>query len=360
MFLASGGLCFLFDPLGFSKKEEIVVEKSSVLSSVVASVTLTSQPAGVRLHWDGRNGLYREIGVGPVLVPAPPSSFQAMGQPSTTSQAEPYWTTANVRHVSACPSLATAWEQAAACTIFSLDPLLLANPTHEGDFGATGELVWVYWGEQIASCSPSIRPVLRVRALYESTWAEHITIVPSLTARDPLLRHIALMLQAQLEGKSAADRLYAEVLANALAVHFLKRYAASRHLQEEISGGLSPYKLRRTTAYIREHLTQELSLVTLAAVGETSPAHFARLFKHTTGHTPHQYVIMCRMDQAKQLLAETDASLSEVGLQVGCADQSHFTALFRKHVSMTPKAYRDTTKTYSSSERHREQDSSDT
>jgi AraC family transcriptional regulator len=50
------------------------------------------------------------------------------------------------------------------------------------------------------------------------------------------------------------------------------------------------------------------------------------------------------MDQAKQLLAETDVSLREIGLQVGCADQSHFTALFRSHVSLTPKAYRDHTK----------------
>jgi len=50
------------------------------------------------------------------------------------------------------------------------------------------------------------------------------------------------------------------------------------------------------------------------------------------------------MEQAKQLLAATDVSLSEIGLQVGCADQSHFTALFRKYVSTTPQAYRNTTR----------------
>lgn len=100
--------------------------------------------------------------------------------------------------------------------------------------------------------------------------------------------------------------------------------------------------------------------MTLAAVGETSPAHFARLFKRTTGCTPHQYVLRCRMDQAKQLLVETDVSLSEIGLQVGCADQSHFTALFRTHVSMTPKAYRDNAKMYSSSGRRCEQNPADT
>ena len=87
-----------------------------------------------------------------------------------------------------------------------------------------------------------------------------------------------------------------------------------------------------------------LSLAELAAVAQTSPTHFARLFKHATGLAPHRYVTTCRMEQAKQLLAETDVSLSEIGLQVGCADQSHFTALFRKYVSTTPLAYRNTTR----------------
>jgi len=120
-------------------------------------------------------------------------------------------------------------------------------------------------------------------------------------------------------------------------VHFLSRYAASQPPLRQASGGLAPSKLRRTIAYIQDHLEEALSLSTLAAVAQTSPAHFARLFKQATGRTPHQYVITCRMAYAKRLLVETDLPLSEIAPQVGCADQSHFTALFRKHVSMTPK-----------------------
>jgi AraC family transcriptional regulator len=183
-----------------------------------------------------------------------------------------------------------------------------------------------------------------MHAPYESLQADRVTIVPYLNAHDPLLQHMALVLQAAIEGEGLAGQLYAESLADALVVHFLRRYAAARHSLGKLTGGLSPYKLRRTSAYIKAHLAQELSLATLAAVAQTSPAHFARLFKHTTGLTPHQYVNTCRMEYAKRLLAETDGPLIEIGLQVGCADQSHFTALFRTHVSMTPKAYRDNTK----------------
>lgn len=107
--------------------------------------------------------------------------------------------------------------------------------------------------------------------------------------------------------------------------------------------GLLPAKLRRVTAYIEAHLEDTLPLATLAAVVQLSPNYFASLFKHATGRTPQHYVLECRMARAKQLLAETELPLIAIGPQVGCPDQSYFTALFRKHVAMTPKAYRDAT-----------------
>jgi AraC family transcriptional regulator len=75
---------------------------------------------------------------------------------------------------------------------------------------------------------------------------------------------------------------------------------------------------------------------------QMSPTHFAHLFKHATGLAPHQYVSRRRIEQAKRLLANTDMPLIEIGPQVGYADQSHFTALFRRYVAMTPKTYRNT------------------
>jgi AraC family transcriptional regulator len=226
---------------------------------------------------------------------------------------------------------------------FSLAPGLLEAPVHTAFPEATGELVWLPWQEQPLSPTPAVHPALLVQAPCASWQAEHVTIVPALHAHDPLLHHMALVLQAAIEGEGEAGQLYVEVLAEALVVHFLRRYTASQSALGQASGGLLPGKLRRVTTYIQEHLEQALSLATLAAVAQTSPAHFSRLFKQATGRTPHQYVITCRMAYAKQLLAETDIPLSEVGPEVGCADQSHFTALFRKHVSMAPQVYRNTT-----------------
>jgi AraC family transcriptional regulator len=154
---------------------------------------------------------------------------------------------------------------------------------------------------------------------------------------------MALVLQAAVEAEDVAGCLYAETLANALAVHLLRRYAIGRHLEQPVHGGLTPCKLHRTIAYILAHLEHKLSLSELAAVVQISPAHFTRLFKGATGQTPHQYVIRCRMERAKQLLTETTLPLHDIGARVGYADQSHFTALFRQYVTTTPKAHRDVT-----------------
>jgi AraC-like DNA-binding protein len=300
--------------------------------AMMGSATPMPQEAGATLHWDGRSGVCREVGPLTCSGPVQRSSFQAMGQPATGDGARPYWTTGAIGLVPSLSSQAIAWEQEAARVTFDLDPVLLMETACEVIPRATGELVWVPWQETAESCTPAVHPVLLMHSPYDTREADRVMIVPSLPAHDPLLQHLALVLQTAVEGEGVAGQIYAESLADALVVHFLKRYAAVRPALQEVTGGLSPSKLRRTIAYIQAHLAQELSLATLAAVAQTSPAHFARLFKHATGLAPHQFVIRSRMAHARRLLAATDVSLIDIGLQLGCADQSHFTVLFRAHV----------------------------
>jgi AraC family transcriptional regulator len=189
----------------------------------------------------------------------------------------------------------------------------------------------------------AIRPVLLIQATSASPQEAQVVLVLHLHGHDPLLHHITLVLQTTSAADSRVERLYAEVSAEALATHLLRRYAACQHTQQECPRDLAPAKLRRTVAYIHAHLEESLSLTAIAAVAQLNPAYFARLFKQAIGLTPHQYVLSCRMERAKQLLTETALPLSEIGPQVGCTDQSYFTALFRRHVGTTPKAYRDAT-----------------
>lgn len=71
-----------------------------------------------------------------------------------------------------------------------------------------------------------------------------------------------------------------------------------------------------------------------------SPYHFVRMFKRWVGLAPHQYVIRRRLERGKELLKGTDLPIAEIALAVGCANQSHFSALFRRATGMTPMSYR--------------------
>jgi transcriptional regulator GlxA family with amidase domain len=68
--------------------------------------------------------------------------------------------------------------------------------------------------------------------------------------------------------------------------------------------------------------------------------HFAREFKHSAGVTPHRYLIQERIEQAQQMLAQTDLSLAEIAYAVGFSDQGHLARHFRALLGTTPREFR--------------------
>lgn len=96
------------------------------------------------------------------------------------------------------------------------------------------------------------------------------------------------------------------------------------------------HKVRR---YIEEKAHLPLHLIKLAEIAHLSPFHFARVFRAVVGMPPHAYQNQMRIQKAKRLLLHTD-EISEIALQLGFTDQSHFTHVFRRLVGCTPARYR--------------------
>lgn len=185
-----------------------------------------------------------------------------------------------------------------------------------------------------------LEPTTLTRGLRESADTDKVELVPQLQIRDPLIQHIGLALMAELEAGGTDSRLYAESMATALSAHLLRRYCSHPEKVKDYTGRLPNYKLKQAVNYINEHLDQNLTLAEIASAVRMSPNYFACLFKQSTGLTPHQYVMKCRIEKAKQLLCHQELALVEICQEVGFASQSHFTRVFRQYTNTTPKAYR--------------------
>ncbi|MBE9097766.1 helix-turn-helix transcriptional regulator [Tychonema sp. LEGE 07203] len=175
----------------------------------------------------------------------------------------------------------------------------------------------------------------------ESIDSNPIEIIPQWQTRDPLIRGIAWALKTELESGGLNGTLYVDALKNALSLHVLHRYGAQKPNLPDVGGGLAPGQLQVVIHYINEFINRDLHLSELANLVKLSSYHFSRMFKQSTGVTPHQYVTQCRIEKAKQLLKKPELSIKYISQQVGFHDQSHFSKTFSKIVGVTPKKYRD-------------------
>lgn len=170
---------------------------------------------------------------------------------------------------------------------------------------------------------------------------DRLKLATEFRVRNPQIEQLAMMLRAELHrGKGGIGQLYIESLANALTVNLLRDYSGTKPNIVIYEGGLSDRALVKVTEYINEHLSQGIKLEDLASEIGITQFHFSRLFKKSTGMSPHQYVMQQRIEKAKQLLKKANLPISNIALDCGFNSQSHLGKYFRAITGMTPKAYR--------------------
>jgi AraC family transcriptional regulator len=202
--------------------------------------------------------------------------------------------------------------------------------------GTIDELRWKGSTHRIAV---AVHPSLLVNALDETAHERNIELTEHWNLTDQNIVAVLRAMTADLDTGSPAGRLYGECLANALAVYLLNRYTVRRYTPVAYKGGLPGYRLKRVLDHIGDNLAQDLSLAQLAAIAGMSPHYFAELFKKSTGYAPHRYVLLHRIERAKQDLPNTGRSIIEVGLDVGFQNPTHFARTFRKFVGTSPSRF---------------------
>jgi len=202
--------------------------------------------------------------------------------------------------------------------------------------GTVDELTW---GGPTRRIAVAIHPRLLVSALDETAHENDIELTEHWNLMDPQITAVLLAMTTDLKEGSPAGRLYGEALANALAVYLLNRYTVRRYTPVAYRGGLPGYRLRRVLDFIGDNLAEGLSLEQLAAVAGMSSHYFAELFKKSTGHAPHQYVLLQRIERAKENLRVAGRSVIQAGLDSGFQNPSHFARVFRKLVGVSPSRF---------------------
>lgn len=204
--------------------------------------------------------------------------------------------------------------------------VLLFNPGEIHAPAPAGELGW------------SFRMFYLDESLFRST---SLNFAPQdLRFRQPFVQDSVLA--------SSLSHLYQELESDGDSLHveslLLGVFSRLADRHSEVVGHLPSSKLDTARIdlalqYLKAHYKQKISLGELAQVSDLSPSHFLRMFRNTTGLTPHAYLTQFRIEMATSLL-RSGAPFADIANATGFTDQSHFTRTLKRIRGVTPGQYR--------------------
>ena len=107
---------------------------------------------------------------------------------------------------------------------------------------------------------------------------------------------------------------------------------------QTLSGTVDAFS--RVMEYLHTHYAEDLSTEKLAARAGLSISHFERRFRSAFGSSPRQYLVRVRIENAAELLRNTNQTVSEIAQSCGFYDHAHFSRSFRKIMHQAPSEYR--------------------
>jgi AraC family transcriptional regulator len=183
-------------------------------------------------------------------------------------------------------------------------------------------------------------PATLQRVAHEADMAAPGDLLERSAHPDPVTSRLLLSGADALEGNAALDALFRQQITDLLATRLLVAYAGSPVTIQPVIGGLSPTVLRRAIERLRSDSDVDVSLAALASDAGLSRFHFCRAFKESTGLSPHAWLRQRRLEQAMNMLRDTDDSIVSIAAALGYSSQTAFAAAFRKLTGETPSGWR--------------------
>jgi AraC family transcriptional regulator len=156
---------------------------------------------------------------------------------------------------------------------------------------------------------------------------------------DRRLGALAAAVHAEMLLGFPSGRLFLDSVEQAIALALANGHAVGRP-PAQVKGGLGSARLRRIKELVHAKIEDDLSLGAMAQSVGLSTAHFARMFRQSTGETPHQFVLGQRIERAKAMLRAPKARVLDVAVACGFKTQQHFAQVFREVCRISPTEYR--------------------
>src|ERR1700724_3922910 len=167
-----------------------------------------------------------------------------------------------------------------------------------------------------------------------------VELRPSRKFADSRLRALVAAAHAEMDAGFPSGRLFLDSVEQAMAVTLVNGHAVRHHPVQFSRGGLGSARLRRIKELVHAKMEDDLSLDEMAESVGLSTAHFARMFRKSTGETPHQFVLRQRVERAKAMLRAPNARVLDVAVACGFKTQQHFAQAFRDTCGVSPTRYR--------------------
>ena len=145
---------------------------------------------------------------------------------------------------------------------------------------------------------------------------------------DPIMRILGQLLLSALAKPHQVNTLFVDHIALAFRAHIARTYGGMQSTRPRVRGGLAPWQERRAKDILSNNLSGDLALAKVARECALSASHFTRAFRQSLGMAPHQWLLNLRVERGKEQLLNSDASLANIAIDCGFADQSHFTRVF--------------------------------
>jgi len=167
-----------------------------------------------------------------------------------------------------------------------------------------------------------------------------VELRPSRKFADARLSALVAAARSEMVAGFPSGRLFLDSVEQAMAVALVSGHAVRHRPVQLYRGGLGSGRLRRIKELVHAKMEDDLSLDEMAESVGLSTAHFARMFRKSTGETPHQFVLRQRVERAKAMLRASDVRILDVAVACGFRTQQHFAQVFRDVCRVSPTEYR--------------------